>query len=267
MGASSGIGRACAGRLAERGYEVLAGVRSESAAEAVKAMAPDRIRPLILDVTDQAAIDAAAVVLEGEPLAGLVNSAGLAVIGPLELISTDDLRRQFEVNVIGLMAVTRAFLPALRQARGRIVNIGSIAGRSALPGTGAYDASKFAIEALTDSLRMELRDAGVFVSVIEPGAVATPIWDKTEADIAALKDRTPPERYQIYERLMTRVSDEAAHTARNALAPEAVALAVEHALTARRPKTRYPLGGDARFWLMLNLLPDRLRDWLIMDVL
>jgi NAD(P)-dependent dehydrogenase (short-subunit alcohol dehydrogenase family) len=264
-GASSGIGRACALRFAEQGYEVFAGARSAAAADALRAIAPGRIRPLMLDVTDPAAITAAAAAVGGEPLAGLVNSAGMAVIGPLELVSLDDMRQQFEVNVLGLVAVTRAFLPALRTGRGRIVNIGSIAGRSALPGTGAYDATKFAIEALTDALRMELRDFHIAVAVIEPGAVATPIWGKTVADVETLKDRTPPENYRLYEVLMARVAKEASRSARAAAPVEAVVRAVEHAMTARRPKTRYPVGWDARFWLLLNLLPDSLRDRLILD--
>jgi NAD(P)-dependent dehydrogenase (short-subunit alcohol dehydrogenase family) len=266
-GASSGIGQACALRLARLGYHVFAGVRGGEAAAALRAAGEDRIQPLILDVTSPVAIEAAAAAAGGEPLAGLINSAGIGGIGPLELSSTEDMRRMFEANVIGPMSLTRALLPALRQGAGRIINIGSIAGRGALPGTGAYDATKFALEALTDSLRMELAGSGVQVALIEPGAVATPIWAKTLADLDRLKLEAAPDRYRLYETLMAKSREEVERSARDAAPVAAVARAVEHALTARRPKTRYPIGWDARLALMLNLLPDRLRDWLILDVL
>jgi NAD(P)-dependent dehydrogenase (short-subunit alcohol dehydrogenase family) len=264
-GASSGIGRACAIRLAELGYEVYAGVRRETDGAALRAAAPERITPLMLDVSEGEAIRAAVAAVGPRPLAGLVNSAGVAVIGPLELLELDDVRHGFEVNVTGLLAVIQAFLPLLRLERGRIVNVGSIAGRSALPGTGAYDATKFAIEALTDALRMEMRPFGISVSVVEPGAVATPIWRKTEEDLHAVKTRTPADRYRLYEDLMAKMVAESARAQRSAIAPAAVVRAIEHALRARRPRTRYPVGWDAWFWLLLNLLPDRARDRLILD--
>jgi len=261
-GASSGIGRACALRFAELGYRVLAGVRNASAGDALKASA---IEPILLDVTQSASIQSAVAVVGSGPLAGLINNAGISAIGPLELLSIDSWRQQFEVNVIGLVAVTRAFLPHLRRAKGRIVNIGSIAGRSALPGTGAYDASKFAVEAITDSLRMELHASGIRVSLIEPGAVATAIWAKTQRDTDDLTRGATPELQGIYGHLMSRIRAEAERAASKALPAEAVAKAVEHAITARRPKTRYVIGNDARFWLLLNLLPDKWRDWLILS--
>ena len=264
-GASSGIGRACALRFSELGYEVFAGVRNAGDAEALCAAAPDRIRPVFLDVTDPAAIDRAVAALGGEPIAGLVNAAGIAVIGPLELVPLEELRRQFEVNVIGVIAVIRAFLPSLRLGPGRIVNVGSVAGRSALPGTGAYDASKFAIEGLTDTLRLELHAFGIGVSVIEPGAVATAIWRKSVAALATLRRDAAPEHCRLYDRLLAAIAVESARSERGAISPAAVVRAIEHALTARRPKTRYPVGRDARFWLLLNLLPDRLRDALILS--
>jgi NAD(P)-dependent dehydrogenase (short-subunit alcohol dehydrogenase family) len=175
------------------------------------------------------------------------------------------LRKQFEVNVIGLVAVTQAFLPLLRRGRGRIVNVGSIAGRSALPGSGAYDSSKFAIEAITDALRMELHPWGITVSLIEAGAVATPIWEKSLREVEDLKARVGPERYAMYSGLMDAVREEARQSVRTALPVAAVVKAVEHAMTARKPKTRYVLGRDAWLWLALNLLPDRWRDWLILS--
>jgi NAD(P)-dependent dehydrogenase (short-subunit alcohol dehydrogenase family) len=263
-GASSGIGRACAVRFAGLGYRVFAGVRDASASEAFSA---PEIRPVLLDVTQPASLEAAAKVLAGEPLAGLINNAGISVVGPLELVPLEAWRRQFEVNVIGLVAVTQAFLPQLREAKGRIVNIGSIAGRSALPGSGAYDSSKFAVEAITDSLRMELKGFGIRVSVIEPGAVATPIWAKALRETDELSRSADPGLVQLYSRLMSNLRAETEQAARKAAPPEAVAKAVEHAIASRRPKARYVIGGDARFWLLLNLLPDAWRDWLILSQL
>ena len=159
-GASSGIGQACAVRLASSGWRVLAGVRRTGEA-------PAGTEEVLLDVTDPEQIGAAAERVE--ELSGLVNNAGIAVAAPLEFLPPDDLRRQLEVNVIGQVAVTQAFLPALRRARGRIVIVGSIAGRSALPFLGAYAASKHALEAVADSLRVELRPFGIAVSIVQPG--------------------------------------------------------------------------------------------------
>jgi NAD(P)-dependent dehydrogenase (short-subunit alcohol dehydrogenase family) len=183
----------------------------------------------------------------------------------MELLPIDAWHRQFEVNVIGLVAVTQAALPLLRRGRGRIVNIGSIAGRSPLPGSGPYDSSKFAVEAITDVLRMELQAFGISVSVIEPGAVATPIWEKTLRDADDLSRQVAPERYALYSGLMATVREEARESARTAVPVAAVVKAVEHAMTARRPRTRYLVGRDTWFWLLLNFLPDRWRDWLILS--
>jgi NAD(P)-dependent dehydrogenase (short-subunit alcohol dehydrogenase family) len=203
----------------------------------------------------------------GEPLAGLVNNAGIAVVGPLELVPIEDWRRQFEVNVLGLVAMTQAFLPLLRAGRGRIVNIGSIAGRIALPGSGAYDSSKFAVEAITDALRLELASSKIPVSIIEPGSIATPIWQKSIDGFDALSRRVSPERYPLYAPLMAKIKAEAEQAARRASPVRAVVKAVEHAMISDKPKTRYPIGSDPRFWLMLNLLPDKWRDWLILKEL
>jgi NAD(P)-dependent dehydrogenase (short-subunit alcohol dehydrogenase family) len=264
-GASTGIGFSCALRLARLGYTIFAGVRDPADGEVLRSISSGMVHPVRLDVTDSASIAAAAVLLGAEPLAGLVNNAGIAVTGPLELVPLDSWRRQFEVNVIGLVAVTQAFLPLLRQGRGRIVTVGSIAGRSALPGSGAYDASKYAIEAVTDALRMELRESGVFVSLIEPGAIATPLWEKTLADIEAIRRRADPEAVARYSALLATLERGALKSQRKAVPAEHVAAAVERALTSRRPKTRYLVGADTRIWLLLNLLPDRWRDRLILS--
>jgi NAD(P)-dependent dehydrogenase (short-subunit alcohol dehydrogenase family) len=263
-GASTGIGYACATRFAQLGYRVLAGVRKDSDGEALRALAPRNILPVLLDVTNEALIDGAVATAGDEPFVGLINNAGIATVGPIELLSVEAWRRQLEVNVVGLVAVTRAFLPLLRRSQGRIVNIGSIAGRSALPGSGAYDASKFAVEAITDVLRMELRGWGIVVSLIEAGAVATPIWEKSLRGADHLRNCVSQEKYALYERLMTKVREESTTSARHAVHVSKVVEVVEHAMTARRPKTRYAVGWDARLWLLLNLLPDRCRDWLIL---
>ena len=264
-GASTGIGRACAIRFAELGYRTFAGVRRLSDGEGLRAHPSGKLEPVLLDVTSPESIDGALAVIGDDPLAGLVNNAGIALTGPLELLSLESWRRQFEVNVIGLVAVTQACLSLLRRGRGRIVNVGSIAGRSALPGSGAYDASKFAVEAITDALRMELHPWGISVSVIEPGAVVTPIWEKSLGEAEELRSRVVPERYALYRGLMAAVREEADAAARKALPVSAVVKAVVHALTARKPKTRYVLGRDAWLWLLLNLLPDRWRDRLILS--
>jgi len=263
-GASTGIGRACALRFAGLGYRTFAGVRKASDGEALRAESSGKLEPVLLDVTRPDLIDGAAAAVGDQPLAGLINNAGVAVLGPLELLPLDAWRRQFEVNVIGLAAVTQAFLPHLRRGRGRIVNVGSIAGRSALPGTGAYDSTKFAVEAITDVLRMELHRWGISVSLIEAGAVATAIWAKSLREAEELSRRVGPERYALYGGLMKAVREESAEAARTALPAAAVVRAVEHALTARRPRTRYLVGRDAWFWWLLTFLPDRWRDRLIL---
>jgi NAD(P)-dependent dehydrogenase (short-subunit alcohol dehydrogenase family) len=263
-GASTGIGRACALRFAELGYPTLAGVRKPSDGDALKAESSGNIEPILLDVICPESIARAVAAIGDQPLAGLVNNAGIAIVGPLELLPIDAWRRQFEVNVIGLVAVTQALLPLLRRGRGRIVNIGSIAGRSALPGSGAYDSTKFAVEAITDVLRMELHAFGISVSVIEAGAVATPIWEKSLREADDLSLQVAPEQYALYSGLMATVRKEVTEAARTALPVSAVVKAVEHAMTARKPKTRYVIGRDSWFWLLLNFLPDRWRDRLIL---
>jgi NAD(P)-dependent dehydrogenase (short-subunit alcohol dehydrogenase family) len=264
-GASTGIGRGCALRFAELGYWVFAGVRRASDGDALRADRSGLIEPVLLDVTSAETIAKALAAVGDQPLAGLINNAGIATLGPLELLPVAAWRKQFEVNVLGLVAVTQACLPLLRRGPGRIVNIGSIAGRSALPGSGAYDATKFAVEAISDVLRMELHSWGITVSLIEAGAVATPIWEKSLREADDLRHQVAPERYALYSSLMAKVRQEAEQAARTALPVSAVVKAVEKAMTARKPKSRYVLGRDAWFWLLLNWLPDKWRDWLIVS--
>lgn len=266
-GASKGIGRACALRLDRIGFRVFAGVRREADAEALRREGSSRLETVLVDVTDSAAIGAlgerVASAVGEAGLAGLVNNAGIAIAGPLEFLPPAELRRQLEVNVTGQLAVTQALLPLLRAARGRIVNMGSISGRMALPFTGAYAASKHAIEALTDALRVELMPWGIHVSLLEPGSIATPIWQTSIAAAEAIAEEFPPEAHEYYGETMDRVRGVVADNDRTGLDPEAVARVVEHALTARTPRTRYLVGRDARLRALIRRLPDRLRDRLI----
>jgi len=265
-GASSGIGEACALALDKLGHRVFAGVRKESDGEALNRKASARLTPVRLDVTEASQVSAAAATvtaaLGGEGLAGLVNNAGVVVAGPLEFISPAEFREQLEINLIGQLRVTQAFLPLLRESRGRIVMIGSIAGRSALPFVGAYAASKFALEALTDSLRCELAPWSIYLSIVEPGSVATPIWEKMGGPTARAEN-FPPRTQELYSSSIAAVREAAGRARRRAIPPEHVVKAVVHALTARRPKTRYLVGRDARLRVWLELLPDRWRDQVV----
>lgn len=266
-GASTGIGLACALHLDRLGFDVVAGVRKGTDGAAVCAAASPRLSAVLLDVASGDSIAAAmaevAARVGASGLAGLVNNAGIAVAGPLEILPIDELRTQLEVNVIGLVAVTQAALPLLRRGHGRIANIGSISGRMAMPVLGPYAASKFAVEALTDSLRVEVQPWGIEVALIEPGAVATPIWDKGRTAGAALKQRVPPAAYALYAEAIARLERAAARADRDAVPPEDVARAVEHALTAPRPRTRYLVGKTVRIQALIARLPDRLRDRLL----
>lgn len=263
-GASHGIGEATALRLARLGFHVFAGVRRTADGESLRERVPGAITPLLFDVTDEAAIRAAAErateTVGGAGLAGLVNNAGVVVPGPLECLPVDVVRRQLEVNLLGPLAVTQSFLPLLRQARGRIVNVGSIGGRMAVPFVGAYHASKAALAAMTDALRAELRPWGIEVSLIEPGNVATPLWQASLATADELEKRMPPRYHELYGRTVAAVRAWVPRAVAGATHPDRVARAVEHALTARWPRTRYLVGWDAWFGSWLTWLPDRVRD-------
>jgi NAD(P)-dependent dehydrogenase (short-subunit alcohol dehydrogenase family) len=270
-GASTGIGRACAEHLDGLGFSVFAGVRKEADAESLRGAGSGGIRPLMIDVTDGDSIAAAVKAMSDdapEGLAGLVNNAGVAFGGPLELVAIDEWRAQMEVNFIGQVAVTQALLPALRKRRGRIANITSIGGRIATPFLGPYNASKFALEAVTDALRQELRPFGVYVVAIEPGAVATPIWDKGRASAEQATARMPAEGVELYSAGIEALRRGITQAERAGVPPLEVAKAVAHALTASRPKTRYVIGRDARTRLAISrLLPTRAMDRLVARVM
>jgi NAD(P)-dependent dehydrogenase (short-subunit alcohol dehydrogenase family) len=254
-GASSGIGLASAVRLAQAGWHVFGGVRTETDAAALRERG---IEPVELDVTDSAQVASAAANV-GPELHGLVDNAGIAIAAPLELVPLDELRHQLEVNVIGQIAVLQALLPALRNVRGRVVLMGSIGGRSALPFLGPYAASKHALEAIADSLRIELRPLGVAVSIVEPGSIATPIWRKGANRAETLAEGFDPERAAAYAPAVARFREVALARGPGA-EPEDVAKAVEHALTAPRPRARYLVGRDAHLRAWIERLPTRLRD-------
>jgi NAD(P)-dependent dehydrogenase (short-subunit alcohol dehydrogenase family) len=251
-GASSGIGAACAQRLAANGWRVFAGVRNAGDA-------PPGTDEVLLDVTDDGQIRAAAEAV-GDELNALVNNAGIALAAPLEFVPIEEVRNQLEVNVVGQVAVTQAFLPALRRTRGRVVFIGSIAGKSALPFLGPYAASKHAVEAIADSLRMELRPFGLAVSLVEPGSILTPIWTRSAARADDLLERVDGRVNELYGARIAAFRRIALKRGAAGAPADAVAQVVEQALTAERPRTRYLVGRDARIRAGFEKLPDRLRD-------
>jgi NAD(P)-dependent dehydrogenase (short-subunit alcohol dehydrogenase family) len=257
-GASTGIGAAAALALAEMGNVVFAGVRTDTDAERLANEHPN-LRPLRLDVTLHDTIAAAAQTVRstGVRLTGLVNNAGIVVAGPLEHVSESELRMQFDVNVLGQIAVTQAFLPQLRETRGRIVFVGSVSGRIAMPYIALYSASKFALRALADGLRFELEPDGIAVALVEPGSVKTPIWRKGREGYQGRWD-TLPARYQ---RAMQAVLEQTEREERTGIAPERVTRAIVDALFASKPRAHYFVSTSA--WLggsIVPLLPSRLRD-------
>ncbi len=262
-GASTGIGRACAVRLAASGHRVFGGVRTDADAVRLAEHGGGSLHPVLLDVTDQAQIDAVAeqISRDGGGLYGVVNNAGVAYGGPIEYLPVDVWRDQFEVNVFGQVAVTRTMLPLVRKSRGRIVFIGSIGGKLATMMMGPYNASKFAIEAIGESLRQELRPWGIGVSVIEPGAVKTEIWEKGRETADRLERELPAEAVERYSPHITAIRKGIEMQDKSGVGPDKVAEAVDHALFAPRPRTRYLVGTPARVQsAMVRILPDRSRE-------
>jgi NAD(P)-dependent dehydrogenase (short-subunit alcohol dehydrogenase family) len=250
-GASSGIGAACSARLAHAGWRVFAGVRRAGDA-------PRGTEEILLDVTNEDQVRAAAERIE--ELHGLVNNAGIALAIPLEFIPLKELRRQLEVNVVGQVGVTQVFLPHLRRSRGRIVFIGSIAGQSALPFLGPYAASKHALEAVTDTLRLELRPFGVGVSLVQPGSIKTPIWTKSAHVADELANGAGAELAGLYGERIAAFRAVALRRGAKGASPDEVARVVEEALTTERPRTRKLVGLDAKLRSGVERLPDRIRD-------
>ena len=268
-GASTGIGRATALRLAARGHRVFAGERREADADSLLESArgikgSGELEPIHLDVTIPDDISAAVRRLEDEGLEldGLVNNAGIVVASPLEVLPIEELRKQFEVNLFSHAQMIQAFTPSLRVARGRIINMSSIAGRISNPFMGAYCASKFALEAYSDALRMELAPWGIRVLLIEPGPIKTPIWEKSSAAAREMQSSIDPERLKLYAAGVERMKHVAELSVR--VAPEAskVARCVSHALESAFPRRRYPVGRLMHLQLYAGLIaPHAVRDW------
>jgi NAD(P)-dependent dehydrogenase (short-subunit alcohol dehydrogenase family) len=265
-GTSTGIGRATALRLDASGWRVFAAVRDPADGERLREEGSDRIAPVILDVTDGDQIAAAAERVAGEAeggLHGLVNNAGVAIPGPLETIPIEDFRRQLEVNLVAYVAVTQAMLPAVRRAEGRIVFLSSIGGRIAFPFAGAYHAAKFGTEAIGDVFRQELSPWGLRVSIVEPGSIDTPIWDRGERKAEEVETRSPKTEL-LYGSAIERFRQAVRKTAERGIGPEKVAEAIAHALESDRPRSRYLVGLDARVQARIKpLIPSSLFDRIV----
>ncbi len=264
-GASTGIGRATALHLAAAGWQVFAGVRRDVDAERLTDASAGSLTPVVLDVTDADRIGrAAATVAEAvttRGLTGLVNNAGVARGGPVEYLPIDHWRLQFEVNVFGQVAVTQAMMPMLRDGRGRIVFIGSNSGRVSTPMMAPYGASKFALEAVAESMRHELRPWGIRTVLIEPGAVKTAIWEKGRALADELEAVMPAEALARYADQIAAVRKGIESQDRSGVPAERVAAVVERALTVDRPRARYQVGLDSHLTAAATrVLPDRLLD-------
>jgi NAD(P)-dependent dehydrogenase (short-subunit alcohol dehydrogenase family) len=271
-GASSGIGRESVLLLAQHGFRVFAGVRKPEDGQALVQASEGSLTPVILDVTDAASIRSAAEAirksLRDDESFSLVNNAGIAVAAPLELLPVDDLRRQFDVNVFGQVAVTQAFLPLLRQHRGRIVFMGSLFGRIAPPLVAPYSAAKHAIEAIADALVVELWPWKISVSLLEPGNIATPIWDKSKPTIVATYGESAPETRELYKDTQGSMLRLADWFGKAGITPRKVARVVMKALCARRPRSRYLVGWDAKFFgTIVPRSPDRLRYWVMRRII
>jgi NAD(P)-dependent dehydrogenase (short-subunit alcohol dehydrogenase family) len=270
-GSSTGIGRATALRLDADGWRVFAGVRREEDAESLRAEGSERLTPVMLDVTDAEAIASAAELLSAElgsaGLDALVNNAGVAIPSPLETIPIDDFRRQIEVNLTGQVAVTQAMLPLIRSARGRIVFISSIGGRIAFPLNGAYHVAKFGIEAAGDVFRQELRSAGISVSIVEPGSIKTPIWERSDREIDSLIERAP-QTEELYGPQVAAIRKISRRLGERGIPPERVAEQIEQALTARRPRARYLVGIDTKLQVRAKIVtPTRVWDRIVARVI
>ena len=267
-GASTGIGKATALHLDNLGFKVFAGVRKEADGQALKQEASDELRPIFLDVTDGDSISAAVDMVEketGGELYGLVNNAGLSLNGPLELVPTSEIKQLMDVNVFGLLAVTKAFLPLLRQSKGRLINISSGHGLLAVPDKSVYAASKFAVQAISDSLRVELSPFDVSVSSIVVGKVDTAVLGKIIADREKMIEATPPEVVELYTPLVEFFDKEVKELP--GIPAIEVGKIVAQALTTDKPKAQYLIGPGAKKMKNLARLPVGLRDWLMVKAI
>lgn len=268
-GSSSGIGRACALMLDRNGFRVFAGVRKDADGDALRSEASESLAPVHLDVTAAASIQAMADEVKAEVgeagLHGLVNNAGTTLPCPIEYLPLDGFRRQLEVNLVGPLAVTQALLPMLHTARGRVVNVTSGAGKAGVPLMAPYVSAKHGLEGLSDVMRLEFRQLGIQVAVIEPGFVGTSMGGKLQRDTEAALTSLPDEGSRRYGPPLQKLAAEISHHATTGSPPDVIAESVLHALTSKKPRTRYPSGAGARQMLfMRRILPDRRFDRLIL---
>jgi NAD(P)-dependent dehydrogenase (short-subunit alcohol dehydrogenase family) len=262
-GAGRGIGKATALKLAAEGWHVFAGVRKTADGEALVEASDGKITPVVLDVTRQEQIAAAAATLP-ETLDAIVNNAGIAINEPIETITPEQLQRQFDVNVFGTISVTQAVLPKIRAAKGRIVFISSVSGRISTPWSGPYSGSKYALEGLVDALRMEVKPWGIGVSLVEPSATDTDIWggvvDEFDEAIAGMT----PEHQELYDKHARGMRKTLKFMQKQTVPVEHVVKSVEKALNARRPKARYPVGIPSRVQLVADALgPTPVNDFVV----
>jgi hypothetical protein len=266
-GASTGIGLATTKLLLDRGFRVFGSLRRQADAKRLREEFGANFTPLLFDVTDEAAVLAAArevrAALDGETLAGLVNNAGIAVAGPVLGLAADEFRRQLDVNVIGPVIATQAFgpllgaEPSLKGPKGRIVMVSSLAGKNGNPLTSAYSASKHALEGFSESLRREMMLFGIDVIIVAPGAVKTPIWSKAEeVDVSAYRNSP-------FFPAMERIGKFMLELGKNGLPPERIAEVIIGALTSASPKVRYQITPDPMRQLIVNVLPKRMVDRII----
>lgn len=270
-GTSTGIGLACVLHLVAKGHHVLSGVRSDADAERVKALCSQtqgsgKISTIQLDVTSESDLLNLRAYLQNskDPLQGLISNAGIVAAGPLEFVDMDKVRAQFEVNVFGLLRVVQVCVPFLRKSKGRIVNISSISGITVTPILSPYCASKHCVEVFSDALRMELSEWGIHVSIIQPGSIATPIWEKSLNKSSEELNGMPQEASTYYGKIMRRFEEFALKISENSSSPDLVVKVIEQALFSIKPKTRYLVGHGARSAYLRRFLPDRLKDRLIL---
>jgi NAD(P)-dependent dehydrogenase (short-subunit alcohol dehydrogenase family) len=266
-GASTGMGEYCALGLDKLGYRIFAGVRKPADGERLQKEAAGNLTPLLIDVVNEDQVKEAAATVEqalgGQPLSALWNNAGISVNAPLEFLPLDDLRRQLDVNVIGQVAVTQAFLPMLRASHGRILITGSIGGFFTTPMLTPYCMSKYAMEAMADGLRRELRPLGVQVVLLEPGGIQSKIWEKGIGESEDFIQNAPPEMLEVYGPLVNALRRVAPQMEKQSKSPQEVLDCVIRALQSPRPKTRYRMGANSTAQKIISMLPDRWQDALI----
>lgn len=263
-GSSTGIGKATALYLDKKGYKVYAGVRKESDAEKLKSESSDLLTPIILDVTEERSIENGFQVISNDSnynLCGIVNNAGIGISGVLEATPVSDIRKIMEVNVIGLLAVTKIFIPLLKLSNGRIINIGSTSGYLAFPGSSAYSGSKFAVRAITDSLRRELKIFDIYVSLISPGAVESEIWGKSKSYKESLRKSLSKDILEDYS-IFIKFGEKILQNVKPISATE-VAKSVYHALSSNKPKIYYNVGSDCKMAVKISKLPKSILDNII----